>query len=214
MAPKKNLPLTPSKEPKDAQKFRITFRSHVFEIHRYVAVNASELFAKLWQDRPASQKLNFNIEKDDGDDNDPHPENFYTVDAMAQLIAYLYCKVYNFASYLGMPRECERSLDRFRTCLYDRKYNHTIPTAEEVVSIYDSTKRDSKVCEILVGAMTEMWHLVKVNNHHSGDLGADANESWHRSLKAVPEFEKAVMEQIGRKEIESGGRRLRSDKRA
>ncbi|CAD6443704.1 82526372-94e5-463a-8168-91ecb0bc5f6b [Sclerotinia trifoliorum] len=223
MPPRKNALLASSKEQEFAQDFSITVGSHVFYIYKDIAINSSKVFSKVWQDHPSAKRINFQLEDYDDDEDDTNLESFYTVDAMAHLIGYMYgndlgcptsdldrhtgclvawCKVYKLASYFGMPSECESSLDRFRKCLNDRKYHPVIPTAEEVIAIYHSTGKDSEIREVLVSAMMKMWRSFRVMIDNSGGLSKDTLEDWRRSLVAVPEFEKSVRKKVGKEEID------------
>ncbi|KAJ8071504.1 hypothetical protein OCU04_001824 [Sclerotinia nivalis] len=223
MPPRANAAPPPSNEPEFARNFSITVGSHVFHVYKDIAVTTSEVFAKVSRDHPSARRINFKLEDYDDGGDDTNPENFYTVDAMAHLIGYMYgnnlgcptsdpdqhtgclvawCKVYNLASYFGMPSACESSLDQLRKCLYDRKYHPVIPTAKEVIAIYDLTEKDSEVREVLVSAMMKMWRLFRVMIDNPGGFSKDTLEDWRRSLVAVPEFERSVRKKVGKEEIE------------
>ncbi|KAF7872484.1 hypothetical protein EAF04_003405 [Stromatinia cepivora] len=198
MPPRTNATLTPFKEPEFARNFSITIGSHVFHVYKDIGINASEVFAKVSQDHPSARRINFKLEDyDDDDEEDTNPEKFYTVDAMAHLVGYMYgnnlgcptsnpdlhtgclvawCKVHNLASYFGMPSACESPLDQLRKCLYDRKYHPVIPTAEEVIAIYNLTEKDSEVREELVSAMMKMWRLFRVMIDNSGRFSKNTLE--------------------------------------
>lgn len=113
-----------------------------------------------------------------------------------------WCKVYKLASYFGMQSECESSLDRFQKCLHDRKHHPVVPTAEEVIAVYDLTEKNSEIREVMISAMMKMWRSFRVMIDNSGGFSKDTLEDWRRSLVAVPEFEMSVRKKVGKEEID------------
>lgn len=148
--------------------------------------------------------VKFKLGKNDGDDTDPNPDNFYAVDALAQLVAYMYgrdlccptsrpdyhtgclvawCKVYNLASHFRMPSAMERSLKRLQECLQSRRYHNTLAIADEVSTIFGLTKEGSKVRDILVKGMKE------IITSNFGDVDIDTVVDWRKAWAVVPESE-------------------------
>ncbi|TEY58837.1 hypothetical protein BOTCAL_0198g00030 [Botryotinia calthae] len=181
-------------------------RSHVFEIPKDIAINASKIIAKTWSANPTARRITFTVEDKDGDDNDPDPEHFYTVDVVAHLVGCMYgnelrcptsdidrhsgclvawCKAYKLARYLEMEEACEGVLARIAKCLGERKFHREIPTRKEVVEIYGMTGEGSDVREALVDAMAKMgklWNVV--GEGHTGDT-RDCVENWLRSSSVL-----------------------------
>ncbi|KAK6606419.1 hypothetical protein H4I96_04881 [Botrytis cinerea] len=207
-------------------------RSHVFEIPKDIAINASKLIAKTWSANPTARRITFTVEDKDGDDNDPNPEHFYTVDVVAHLVGCMYgnelgcptsdvnrhsgclvawCKVYKFARYLEMEEACESVLARIAKCLGERKFHRGIPTEEEVVEIFGMTGEGSDVREVLVDAMAKMGQLWNVvGEGHTGDT-RDCVENWLRSESVLREFQEAVRMRIW-EGVEERMERIREDK--
>ncbi|TGO09945.1 hypothetical protein BTUL_0149g00240 [Botrytis tulipae] len=212
----------------------ITVRSHVFEIPKDIAIHASKLFAKAWSANPRARSITFKVQDKDGEDTDIDPEHFYTVDAIAHLVGYMYgnglgcptshierhsgclvawCKVYKYAAYFEMEAACERALARMEKCLGERKFCQGIPTGEEVLVIYGMTREDSGVREALVDVMAKMGRLWDVlGEHHVGDIKGFV-EDWLRSLSVLREFQEAVWMRIGEGE-EERLERIREDRAA
>ncbi|TGO66185.1 hypothetical protein BOTNAR_0066g00250 [Botryotinia narcissicola] len=201
----------------------ITVRSHVFEILKDIAIHASKLFAKAWSANPRARSITFKVQDKDGEDTDVDPEHFYTVDAIAHLVGYMYgnelgcptsdierhsgclvawCKVYKYAAYFEMEAACERALARMEKCLGERKFCRGIPTREEVLEIYGMTREGSGVREVLAGRMAEMGRLWDVmGEDHVGAIKVCV-ENWLRSSSALREFQEAVWIRIGEGEGE------------
>ncbi|KAF7900658.1 uncharacterized protein EAF01_007960 [Botrytis porri] len=120
----------------------ITVRSHVFEIPKAIAIQASKRFAKAWIANPTARNISFKVDDIDGEDTDPDPEHFYTVDAIAHLVGYMYgnelgcpttdverhsgclvawCKVHKFAKFFEMEEAGRRVLERIKMCLRVRR---------------------------------------------------------------------------------------------
>ncbi|TGO62532.1 hypothetical protein BCON_0019g00680 [Botryotinia convoluta] len=193
-------------------------RSHVFEIPKNTATNASKLFAKAWNANPTARKISFKVDDKDGEDTDPDPEHFHTVDAIAHLVGYMYgnelgcptsdverhtgclvawCKVYKYAAYFEMEAACESALARVEKCLGERKYCPEIPTSEELVEIYGMTREGSEVREALIDVMAKMGRLWDVvGDDHIGDT-KNYVENWLSSSSVLREFQAAVWMRIG-----------------
>ncbi|KAF7936498.1 uncharacterized protein EAE97_007864 [Botrytis byssoidea] len=201
----------------------ITVRSHVFEIPRDIAIHASKLFAKAWSANPRARSITFKVQDKDGEDTDIDPEHFYTVDAIAHLVGYMYgnelgcptsdierhsgcllawCKVYKYAAYFEMEAACERASARMEKCLGERTFCRGIPTREEVLEIYGMTREGSGVREALVDRMAKMGRLWDVlGEDHVGAIKSCV-ENWLRSSSASREFQEAVWMRIGEGEEE------------
>ncbi|KAF7901316.1 hypothetical protein EAF00_003537 [Botryotinia globosa] len=201
----------------------ITVSSHVFEIPKDIAIHASKLFAKAWSANPRARSITFKVQDKDGEDTDIDPEHFYTVDAIAHLVGYMYgnelgcptsdverhsgcllawCKVYKYAAYFEMEAACERALARMEKCLGERKFCRGIPTGEEVLVIYGMTREDSGVREALVDGMAKMGRLWDVvGKNHTGDTKIDV-ANWERSSSVLWEFQVAVWSRFGEEEDE------------
>ncbi|TGO22950.1 hypothetical protein BPAE_0149g00130 [Botrytis paeoniae] len=197
---------------KTSMSLYITVRSHVFEIPKDIAINASKLFAKAWNANPAARTISFKVDDKDGEDTNPDPEHFYTVDAIAHLVGYMYgnelgcptsdierhtgclvawCKVYKYAAYFEMEAACQSTLGRMEKCLGERKCCSGIPTREEVVKIYGMTREGSEVREALVDVMAKMGRLWNVvGEGHTGDT-KNYWKNW-RSSSVLREFQEAV----------------------
>ncbi|APA05603.1 hypothetical protein sscle_01g003730 [Sclerotinia sclerotiorum 1980 UF-70] len=191
MQPRTIAALIPSKDSEYAREFSVTVGSHVFNIYKDIAINSSKVFSKL--------------EDFDDDKDDTNPENFYTVDAIAHLIGYMYCNDLGCPTsdpnrHTGCLVAC--SLDRFQKCLHDRKHHPVVPTAEEVIAVYDLTEKNSEIREVMISAMMKMWRSFRVMIDNSGGFSKDTLEDWRRSLVAVPEFEMSVRKKVGKEEID------------
>ncbi|TGO32583.1 hypothetical protein BHYA_0304g00010 [Botrytis hyacinthi] len=201
----------------------ITVRSHVFEIPKDIAITASKLFARAWNANPRARSITFKVEEKDGDDIDPDPEQFYTVDAIAHLVGYMYgnelgcpasdverhsgclvawCKVYKHAAYFEMEAACESALARMEKCLGERKFCPGIPTRKEVLEIDGMTREGSEVREALFDVMAKMGRLWDVvGEDHVGDTKIYV-ENWLRSSSVLREFQEAIWMRIGEGEEE------------
>ncbi|EDN97152.1 predicted protein [Sclerotinia sclerotiorum 1980 UF-70] len=93
-------------------------------------------------------------------------------------------------------------LNRFQKCLHDRKHHPVVPTAEEVIAVYDLTEKNSEIREVMISAMMKMWRSFRVMIDNSGGFSKDTLEDWRRSLVAVPEFEMSVRKKVGKEEID------------
>ncbi|THV50086.1 hypothetical protein BGAL_0165g00050 [Botrytis galanthina] len=201
-----------------AMSVYITVRSHVFEIPKDIAINASKLFARAWATNPRARNITFKVQDKDGDDTDVDSEHFYTVDAIAHLVGYMYgnelgcptsdierhtgclvawCKVYKYAAYFEMETACERALARMEKCLGERKFCRGIPTGEEVLVIYGMTREDSGVREALIDVMAKMGRLWDVMGEHHVENTEVYVGNWLRSSSVFREFQEAVWSRFG-----------------
>ncbi|KAF7956925.1 hypothetical protein EAE96_004249 [Botrytis aclada] len=201
----------------------IRVRSHVFEVPKDIAIKSSALFARTWNANPSARTISFTVQDKDGEDTDTDPEHFYTVDAIAHLVGYMYgnelgcptsdlerhsgclvawCKVYKYAVYLEMEAACKSVLARIGECLGGRKFFLGIPTREEVVEIYGMTGEGSEVREAMA-KMGRLWDVVR--GGHTGDTKIYV-ENWKSSSSAFGEFQEAVWMGIGEEEEGENGK--------